>query len=403
MINGVFWVWLTLKKSVSPRKISILLDFFDTAEDIYTSRDYSSVPGIDDELLNELMDKDLIKAEKICMTAQASGMKILTYDSSYYPNALKELVDPPYVLYLKGRIPNWDKSLWIGVVGTRKCTEYGKRATRHICSELGKREVIIISGMARGIDSIASESALNENGFTIAVLGGGADVIYPPENIELYNRIVEKGLIISEYPPGTQPISVHFPERNRIIAGLSRAVLVTQAPEKSGALITAARALDSGRDVFAVPGDIFEAECRGTNILIQQGAKPVTCAEDIICEYPYDRQFVKKYISYKNKNAAKRKDAKKSLKQKSNKKVSDKKADDIFTKEENIKINRNDIQYENDDERLIIEALGSETKHADELIRETGLQAVNLHTSMIMLEMRGIVKSMPGNYFKMNI
>lgn len=257
--------------------------------------------------------------------------------------------------------------------------------------------------MARGIDSIASEAALNENGFTIAVLGGGADVIYPPENIELYNRIVEKGLIISEYPPGTQPISVHFPERNRIIAGLSRAVLVTQAPEKSGALITAARALDSGRDVFAVPGDIFEAECRGTNILIQQGAKPVTCAEDIICEYPYDRQFVKKYISYKNKNAAKRKAAKKSLKQKSNKKVSDKKADDIFTKEENIKINRNDIQYENDDERLIIEALGSETKHADELIRETGLQAVNLHTSMIMLEMRGIVKSMPGNYFKMNI
>ena len=137
--------------------------------------------------------------------------------------------------------------------------------------------------------------------------------------------------------------------------------------------------------------------------MIQQGAKPVTCAEDIICEYPYDRQFVKKYISYKNKNTAKRKAAKKSLKQKSNKKVSDKKADDIFTKEENIKINRNDIQYENDDERLIIEALGSETKHADELIRETGLQAVNLHTSMIMLEMRGIVKSMPGNYFKMNI
>lgn len=231
MINGVFWVWLTLKKSASPRKISILLDFFDTAEDIYRSRDYSSVPGIDDDLLNELMDKDLIKAEKICMTAQASGMKILTYDSGYYPNALKELVDPPYVLYLKGRIPNWDKSLCIGVVGTRKCTEYGKRATRHICSELGKREVIIISGMARGIDSIASEAALNENGFTIAVLGGGADVIYPPENIELYNRIVEKGLIISEYPPGTQPISVHFPERNRIIAGLSRAVLVTQAPE----------------------------------------------------------------------------------------------------------------------------------------------------------------------------
>ena len=403
MIGGVFWVWLTLKKSITPRKISMLLDYFDTAEDIYKAKDYSAVPSIDTKASGELMDKDLSGAVRVCMTAQAMGMKILAYDSRYYPEALKELPDPPYVLYIKGSIPNWEKSLCIGVVGTRKCTVYGRRAARHICSELGKRDVIIISGMARGIDSEAAEAALSEGGFTIAVLGCGADVVYPLENTELYNRIAEKGLIISEYPPGTQPAGAHFPERNRIISGLSRAVLVVQAPEKSGALITAACALDSGRDVYAVPGDIFEAECGGTNQLIKQGAKPVTCAEDIICEYPYDRQFVRKYMAYKKKHPARKRTVKKTSKQENNQKETEIKTDDIFAKEESIQINKSDIQYENDAERLIAEALGSETKHADELIRETGLQAVDLHTAMIMLEMRGIVKSMPGNYFRMNI
>lgn len=213
---------------------------------------------------------------------EAQGICLCTRDDEAYPNHLREIFDPPNLLYYRGTIPQSD--LCIGIVGSRRSTTYGRQAARKIASELAASGVVVVSGAARGIDTASHLGAL-ENGKTIAVLGCGIDVIYPPENGKLLADIVANGAVISEYPPGTQPVPGLFPARNRIISGISRGLLVVEAAEKSGALITATYAMEEGRDVFAVPGSIFSATSVGTNRLIQDGVKPILCGKDILDEY----------------------------------------------------------------------------------------------------------------------
>jgi DNA processing protein len=209
------------------------------------------------------------------------GLKVLIWDDAEYPARLKELPSPPPVLYLRGSLKDAD-GLAVAVVGTRKASAYGREVARLFASALAANGITVVSGMARGIDSEAHQAALERNGRTLAVLGCGADVIYPPEHKRLAQRIAESGAILSDYAPGTPPDAANFPPRNRIIAGLALATLVVEAGEESGALLTACYAAEAGRDVFAVPGSILNAASKGCNRLISDGAQPAIAPDELI-------------------------------------------------------------------------------------------------------------------------
>jgi DNA processing protein len=212
--------------------------------------------------------------------ATALGVSILTWDHDAYPSLLREIYAPPPILYVKGKLDAFARHA-CGVVGTRKSSTYGRNATAHIVKQLVEKRVVIVSGLAQGIDTVAHQTCLDACGVTVAVLGGGLDNIYPAANRELADRIAESGALVSEFALGAQPEAYHFPRRNRIISGLSAGVLVVEAPARSGSLITANYALQQGRDVFAVPGPIFAGTSEGTFNLLRSGAIPVRCGADI--------------------------------------------------------------------------------------------------------------------------
>jgi len=239
----------------------------------------------DKENLKMFHKDDIFKIEqsklKILNLLDRHKIKILDKDNSKYFDKLKEIYKPPNVLYYKGNVLNKDKKM-VAIVGAREATRYGLETAYNIAYELAKRDVIIVSGMAKGIDSFAHAGALKAGGETIAVLGNGLDVVYPKENKKLMDEIECKGMLISEYFLGEKPLKYHFPQRNRIISGISDFVLVVEAKEKSGSLITARLALDDGKDVGSVPGNIYSDYSKGTNELIRDGAYVVTSYEDVI-------------------------------------------------------------------------------------------------------------------------
>ena len=210
---------------------------------------------------------------------------MLTFSDAAYPGRLKNIYDPPVLLYYKGKLPLLDDLMSVAVVGTRDCTPYGVNCAEKLGFGLASGGAVVVSGLAKGIDAAATRGALRAGGITIGVTGNGLDVHYPYESRYLYEDVAASGVLLSEYPPGTEPAPAHFPIRNRIISGLSLAALVVEAPERSGALITAATALEQGRDVFSVPGPIDAPTSVGCNRLIRDGAGLVTDASDILREY----------------------------------------------------------------------------------------------------------------------
>ncbi len=231
------------------------------------------------------VDQEMEKAEK-------AGVEIVTLVDAEYPALLREIDDPPLALYARGRLP-LDTSKAIAIVGTRRGTQYGKMVGAKLASQLALRGICVVSGLAAGIDAAAHQGALDVGGLTVAVLGCGVDIAYPKRNQPLYERIAVEGLVLSEYPLGMRPAKWTFPQRNRILSGLSRGVVVVQAPERSGSLITARLALEQGREVFAVPGNISTTTSAGTNRLIKQGAKLVESVDDILEEFADLRRIVR--------------------------------------------------------------------------------------------------------------
>ncbi|MDQ3929398.1 MAG: DNA-processing protein DprA [Chloroflexota bacterium] len=281
------------------------------------------------------------------------GGRALSWEDEEYPQRLKEVGGMPPVLYVLGEITPQDT--WaVGIVGTRRATHYGREATERIVAGLVEAGVSVVSGMARGIDSVAHKAALNVGGRTLAVLGSGIDVIYPPENRNLARQLIDEGLgaIIAEYPLGTLPEPANFPPRNRIISGLSLGVLVVEAAAKSGALITVEFALEQGRDVFAVPGPITNKLSEGTNNLIKKGAKCVTCAADILEEL--DLNMVTEHV-------------------------------------EAVRALPTDPT-----ERMLLEHLQDNTRHIDDLTNLTSLPASTVSAVLTMMELKGLVRCIGG-------
>ncbi len=283
-----YWIWLTTVPGLTNRSRLQLLAHFSSPEDVYYADvEEALTAGLSREQADRLADRSLERAETILADCAKKELFVLTMDDAAYPARLRNIFDPPVLLYGKGAMPLFDEEAAMAVVGTRAATPYGIHSAEELSYGMARGGALIVSGMAKGIDASAHRGALRAGGFTAAVLGCGADVAYPESNRRLYEDIAATGVILSEYAPGTTPEGWRFPARNRIISGLSVATLVVEAPERSGALITARTALDQGRDVFAVPGPIDAAESRGCNQLIQSGAGLVAQAWDLLSEYEY--------------------------------------------------------------------------------------------------------------------
>ncbi len=275
------------------------------------------------------------------------GIQVITCKDSGYPKRLKEIYDYPPLLYIRGSLLPEDE--WcLAVVGTRRATVYGKQVTGELVADLARNNITIVSGLARGIDTIAHRSALEAGGRTLAVFACGLDAVYPAENEKLARDIMERGALLSEYPPGTRPRADNFPRRNRILSGLSLGVMVTEADEVSGAMITARMALEQNREVFAVPGSILSPVSRGTNHLIQDGAKLVRDYTDILEEL--------------NLTAVAR------------------------------QIEMREILPESEAEALLLKQLGSEPTHIDEVCRKSGLPTAEVSGTLAMMELKGLIK-----------
>ena len=281
------WIWLAHRPGVSDRMKNSLLEHFRDPEDIYFAdgESYRHVNGMTAEAAASLKDKDLSAAQAVLDACRWEKLHVLTIRDAAYPARLKNIPDPPILLYYKGQLPDFDAQPAIGVVGTRKASAYGLQTAKRMGYQIARCGGIVVSGMAYGIDAMAMSGALTAGETTVGVLGCGADIVYPLSNRGLFEDVAMYGCILSEFAPGTQPAKWTFPRRNRIISGLSNGILVVEAPEKSGALITAGHALDQGRDVFVVPGNIDQPGFAGSNRLLRDGATLVSSGWDVLSEY----------------------------------------------------------------------------------------------------------------------
>jgi DNA processing protein len=278
-----YWVGFNLVKGIGAVRLRSLLDVFGDAKAAWDApQDALKSAGLHPNLVANLAKaRKEISLEKVWENIQKLGITVLTWEDPAYPSRLKDVSPSAPVLYLRGTLEP-DDTWAVAIVGTRRVSAYGRQVTARIATRLAQAGVTIVSGLARGVDGIAHKTALEQGGRTLAVLGSGVDRIYPPEHRNLATQIMEQGAVISNYPPGTAPEASNFPPRNRIISGLSMATIIVEAGARSGALITAAFAVEQGRDVFAVPGSILAPQSQGTNRLIQEGARVLLDPQDIL-------------------------------------------------------------------------------------------------------------------------
>ena len=288
MDNKKYWIWLSRIKGLGNMRIKKLLEIYKTPENIWNLNyeDILKINGFGEKIANQILEPNYREnLEKYVDYMRKYEIKCISMYDEEYPNKLKNIYDAPIMLYIKGNI-NILRQRSIAIVGCRACTNYGKEIARNIAYELGNENINVISGLAKGIDSQAHIGCLKSKGKTIAILGSGLDRVYPKEHQGLYNEIIKNdGAVVSEYIIGTEATRLNFPARNRIVSGLSDGVVVVEAKEKSGTLITVDFALEQGKNVFVVPGNITSENSKGTNELIKQGAKCITSVSDILEEY----------------------------------------------------------------------------------------------------------------------
>jgi len=351
-----YWIGFSLVKGIGAVRLQALLNHFGDAKTAWTASPFEMVAaGIGPRLAERVVQiRNSVDLDEYIARVEKNNIRILTWDDAEYPAHLKEVDQPPPVLYLRGEITLEDA--WsVGIVGTRAVTAYGRQVTEELAGVLARNGVTIVSGLARGVDAIAHNAALKAGGRTLAVLGSGVDRIYPPEHRQLAEKITTQGAVISDYAPGTSPDSANFPPRNRIISGLSLAVVVVEAGDTSGALITAEFAVEQGRDVFAVPGQVYAPQSRGTNRLIANGARILLQPNDILEALDLTRNV-------------ERRDIRKAVP-----------ADAT--------------------EAAVLSALGAEPAHVDEIRAKLGLPIEKISAALTMMELKGMVRQVGGmNY-----
>ena len=287
MSESLYWTWLSQKLGPASPYLAPLLAKYASPREIFDAPagEILQIEKVPDAVKQRLTDKSTENAERILADCRALGIGILTYNDLRYPRILKYIPRPPAVLYFLGQPVDFDTKLCVAMVGTRAMSSYGRDMAYRFGYELASAGAIVVSGMALGVDGMALAGALDAHMPTVAVLGSGVDVVYPYVHKKLYNSILHEGMILSEYPPGSEPDGVNFPQRNRIISGLSRCTLVVESPDRGGALITAKYSISVGRPTFAIPGAVTAENSVGSNELLKSGARIATCAEDILNLY----------------------------------------------------------------------------------------------------------------------
>ena len=401
MASLKYWVWLSARPGIGALTLNRLLEWFGSPEQVYFAdgKAYADLPGLKKSDTDVLSDKNLMSAKKILGDCEELGYRIVTLSDGDYPSRLRNIPDPPVVFYVRGRLPVVDEEAAVAVVGTRGCTPYGIKAAERMGYELSRHGCLVVSGLARGIDTVAAKGALRAGGRIVGVVGAGLDIVYPPENAPLFDDVAALGAIISEYPPGTPVAGEHFPQRNRIMSGLSVGVAVIEAPLKSGALITASHALEQGRDVYAVPGNVDSPSCEGSNRLLREGAILVTSGREIAEEYaalfPDKITFGLKKIPLGTDQTEK---LIRSVTVRKRQKPAKKEIDNARGVEyiDVVKLK----ERLGTDEFKVLSCIGPRTLHIDDIISESGLEAGVALSSLTMLELDGIVEQLKGKYFK---
>ena len=405
----VHWIWLATRSGVRDWVKVELVRHFGDAESIYYAADWAGVEALTAEEAEVLKDRDLSEAEQILAACDRAGIRVLTWQDAAYPRRLQNIPDPPLVFYYKGRLPDFDGQPCIGVVGTRRASAYGMTAAKRMGYQIAKCGGIVVSGMASGIDGMAMRGALTAGGTVVGVLGCGADVIYPVSNRALFADTERYGCIISEFPPGTPPLKWNFPKRNRVISGLGCGVLIVEAPEKSGALITARQAADQGRDVFVVPGNIDVDSFVGSNRLLRDGAIAVSSGWDILSEYEGQfpgriRRFdhAAKLEAYPDEVAAQEEAAPKVAqkpkiprKKPAQKPEAEKIAIDNPGSSPYIDL-QDTLPGLSPVEQTIVHTIGNTERLVDDVIAQTALPAAKVLATLTLLEVRGVVRRLPG-------
>ena len=351
--------WIALNMVATPRQFRLLLEHFPSPRAAWEAslEELRAIPGLERAAVELAARRRELELERELEGIERLGLKIITLADADYPRPLRDLPAPPPVLYLLGDYREQDE-LAIAIVGTRRCTPYGRMVAEQLAKGLGELGMTIVSGLALGIDTAAHRGALAAGGRTLAVLGSGFAYIYPQENVRLLREIAASGGVLSEFPLRTQPERWNFPRRNRIISGLARGVVVVEAPERSGALITARLALEQGREVFALPGRITDETSRGTNRLLREGAKLVEDVEDIIEEFPDLRALL----------------------------------------EERGAQPRERPELSPLEERLL-QFLEWEPLHFDEILERSGLSPTELSHGLLQLQLKDLIKEFPGKRY----
>ena len=391
------WIWLTTRKGLGSRGVMQVLEFFGTPERAFYAdpEQYDQIPGLSALARSSLRDKGQEGTDRILGDCDRLGVRIMTLNDGNYPERLREIADPPAVLYIRGGLFRFDQEAVIGIVGAREPSPYGEKVAAQLGLDLARNGVLRVSGIAQGFDSIALKGALPGGGRVVSVLGGGVDVPYPWQNRYLYEDVAAAGALISEYPPGTPPIGEHFPVRNRIISGLALGVVAVECARRSGTMKTVEHAMEQDRDVFAIPGNIDAPMSEGPNWLLRQGARPVTCAQDILEEY-LDRfpQQLSKAAPLSPEAARQR------LEQVRSREQTPEPAAKAEQEREVVPRERQKSRF-TDDQLSILHVLGEKGKQytADELVERTQIPARRVLSALTMLQVDGAVQEHPGRRF----
>lgn len=386
----LYWLWFHLLTGLTVSQKRALLEYFHDPEQLYRATESACRTAVQlpEEGYTALSDKELKNARALAAECSQKRIGIVTIGDSGYPARLRQIPDAPLVLYYRGRLPNWEAYPAIGIVGTRKASGYGLQIAEKMGSQIAACGGMVVSGAADGIDSAAMKQALLQGGPVVGVLGFGADVVYPASSRKLFAQLEEKGCLISEYPPGTPGYKWNFPQRNRLISGISHGVLVVEAPERSGALITARHAMEQGREVFVVPGNINSDTSAGSNNLLREGAMAVFEGYDILREYA--SRFPGQICKAEPKEI----------------KQIPEKVEDVPTKPAKKPIdNREVTQYSvlnsgagtlTEEEKTLLSHLTPKIEGVDEVIARSGMETAKALSVLTKLSLKGMVKHHPG-------
>lgn len=385
-----YWLWLTTRKGLGVRGAYLVAELFPSPEAVYFA-DEATYQAMGIRNYQPLLDKDLFLPEEILRRCYDRGIALLTMQDAAYPQQLRAIGDPPLVLYYRGQLPDFS-NLTIAMVGTRKASAYGMTQAMRLGFGLGKCGVTVVSGCAQGIDTSAMEGALTGGGTIVGVMGCGVDVAYPVSNRNLYRDVVYHGCLLSEYPPGTKPKPEFFPVRNRIISGLSHGVVVVEAPEKSGARITAQRALDQGRDVFTLPGNLGVKSFGGNLALLREGAVLVRDVQDILQEYlAVYPDILRKSEAYEKEQQEQSRAA-----------VEPAPSAPAAPEPKAAPISRQVLDGLSEDEAAIVTLLMAKVMDADAIVDETQLPTGRVLAALTLLEVKGIVRRLPARRYALS-